>query len=647
MKKRFKNLGLRWKLSLGFGSILTFLLVVSWCAIANMIELRSSLHQLSDESLAASGQLGEFTEALSMTRIIQMRVAHLPPGEAEKAAVRGVAAEKQADESLAAYKKILRDPVNTKYLAEMTEAWDAYKQVSEAKMPILLAEDKRLAFSVLENDIGSIFRDRIRPLMDKMGARNVAYSAEVTKAADGVADRAIRTVLLMTSFALAVGALFGLFITRSITAPVQAIANRMRSLREESMRELSSGLSAFALGDLSAPVSHTVSLVPDVSEDEVGRMAATFNETLDMIDQSVVAYNKARHSLSAMVKQLSANSRSVADTSEVLASSSEQSGTASSEIAQGSEKLAVAASEAVEIMDQLLQRAGSVQHSSENQKELVSEAALVLSQAGEGIGGVAAASQSMAAAAHEGFDSVAEIVSAMEIVRARAEHSSEKVRELDEKGKAIGRIVQSIEAIAEQTNLLALNAAIEAARAGEHGRGFAVVADEVRKLAEKAALATKEITLLVESVTVTVDETVEAIAGTTAGVMEGAVKSEQAGRSLTNILDSASEVAARAEEVAALTSHANETMSRVSQSATDNVESAKQMVDDANLVSGCMSNVASVSEESAAGAEELSASVEEVGGAAIELKRMSNDLMGLVEQFKIDGDPKSTLRIAA
>src|SRR4029079_9892533 len=118
-------------------------------------------------------------------------------------------------------------------------------------------------------------------------------------------------------------------------------------------------------------------------------------------------------------------------------------------------------------------------------------------------------------------------------------------------GEKIGDVVETIDDIAEQTNLLALNAAIEAARAGEHGRGFAVVADEVRKLAERSQRETKSISELIRDVQLGTREAVEAMAEGTIKVDEGSAEADQAGRALEEILTAMQATVRQVEEIAA------------------------------------------------------------------------------------------------
>ncbi|MBF0559156.1 MAG: methyl-accepting chemotaxis protein [Nitrospirae bacterium] len=178
---------------------------------------------------------------------------------------------------------------------------------------------------------------------------------------------------------------------------------------------------------------------------------------------------------------------------------------------------------------------------------------------------------------------------------------------LGEHSNQIGEIIKVIKEIADQTNLLALNAAIEAARAGEQGRGFAVVADEVRKLAEKTSKATSEIGGMIGTMQSQVEKAVTAIGETTGKVVEGAEKTAKAGDALDGVVDNMGQLQSMVQQIAS----AAEEMSTVSDTISCDIET--------------VANVSVETSESSA----------HVARTAADLARLSSELKGIVSQFKV------------
>lgn len=137
--------------------------------------------------------------------------------------------------------------------------------------------------------------------------------------------------------------------------------------------------------------------------------------------------------------------------------------------------------------------------------------------------------------AHKGGEAVRRTIDGMNTIRETIQDTSKRIKRLGESSQEIGNIVALIEEIAEQTNILALNASIEASRAGEAGRGFAVVADEVQKLAERSSNATKQIEVLVSTIQSDTNEAVVAMERSTTDVVGGSLLAENAGAALVEI----------------------------------------------------------------------------------------------------------------
>jgi methyl-accepting chemotaxis protein len=245
---------------------------------------------------------------------------------------------------------------------------------------------------------------------------------------------------------------------------------------------------------------------------------------------------------------------------------------------------------------------------------------------------------------------VKDTILGMETIRSKVGFSAGKVEEMGARSGEIGTILETIEDIASQTNLLALNAAIEAARAGEQGKGFAVVADEVRKLAERSSLATKEIAKLIKGIQQTVNEAVNAMKESAGEVEAGVARANSAGQSLENILKAAESVSRQAGEAGLAAGKVNTAtrelvgvVDAVSTVITQNTSATMQITASSSDLKLAVENIASISEENSAAVEEVSASteevltqVEQVSTSAGSLMEMAQGLQKLVAQFSLN-----------
>jgi methyl-accepting chemotaxis protein len=290
---------------------------------------------------------------------------------------------------------------------------------------------------------------------------------------------------------------------------------------------------------------------------------------------------------------------------------------------------------------------------------------------------VAQETERTATSATDGTAIASRTVNGMQRLQTTTEELGSSIRDLGQRSGQIGAIVETIDDIAAQTNLLALNAAIEAARAGEHGRGFAVVADEVRKLAERSSLATKEITEMIRSVQGGANETVEAMHRAGEDVRAAVELVNQAGKAFetiaqgtqisrqrvqaiqdairhiqgaSSLLEQAISEAGRvaelnrqaAEDMNKLSDEVVERLDSVSAVVEENTASTEEMAASSSEVTQSIDNISSVSEQTSAAiqevsasTEEMSAQVEEVTASSQSLAKMAANLQSFVAQFKL------------
>ncbi|MBI5862144.1 MAG: methyl-accepting chemotaxis protein [Rhodocyclales bacterium] len=210
-------------------------------------------------------------------------------------------------------------------------------------------------------------------------------------------------------------------------------------------------------------------------------------------------------------------------------------------------------------------------------------------------------------AAQRGASAVADSISGMNEIRGQIQETSKRIKRLGESSQEIGEIVELISDITEQTNVLALNAAIQAASAGEAGRGFSVVAEEVQRLAERSAGATKQIAALVKTIQTDTHDAVAAMEKSTQGVVEGTKRSDAAGQSLAEISSVSQDLAQRVMTIAGATQTQAKTATEVAVS---------------------MKSILEITDQTTAGTQQTARSVAELAALATELK-------GSVAGFKV------------
>jgi methyl-accepting chemotaxis protein len=639
-----RNRPLAHKLALGFGLCLAFTLAMALTSLVLLGRVETSAKTLVRDGVTAARQLATIEGDLREYRLTQFRYAALEGADEKAELARQLDTQKTALEgALNDFEKGLADEEDRRDFAALSTAWRDY--ASQTADLSQAGTSARLASPQPQTSFETAGKG-LRQMAERGAQRGLRAVAESHDA--NASARASTLGLLALSLAIGLGV--AMTLGRMLTGVVIRLRDGMHSIERNCLTDLGEAVQAMADGNLTRRPQAVTQPIDYVAEDELGQVVAAFNGMLRRTQGTVIAFSKSQESLGGMVRQVSHSADSVQETSNMLATSTQQSGQAASEIASASEKLAARASEAANTVQRLTDAIGDVAGGSHRQERLLSEATEKLSEAVGSLAKVTGSAQDMARVAEQGSDAVERTVAAMGRVGHQVEDSATRVRALDEMGRQIGAIVTTIESIAGQTNLLALNAAIEAARAGEHGRGFAVVADEVRKLAEQASASTKQIAVLIEDVRGSVAGAVQAIEATSAETRQGVTQSSEAGQALAEIVRAAQAVLAQASQVAQVAEGVSGSMTTVREVSASNSATTVKMESLANSVALTVADVASVSEETAAGAEELSATVQEVSIAAERLNAMSGTLQDLTGRFAIDTAAEPShghLRLAA
>ena len=291
------------------------------------------------------------------------------------------------------------------------------------------------------------------------------------------------------------------------------------------------------------------------------------------------AMRKMVDSLSNLISETVSISTNIASASAQLHATSDQIATGSEEVASQTSTVATASEEMASTSADIAANCTNAAESSRRTSEYASTGVAVVQETIEGMGKIAE----------------------------RVKQTAATIDALGTRSEQIGEIIGTIEDIADQTNLLALNAAIEAARAGEQGRGFAVVADEVRALAERTTKATKEIGAMIKAIQAETGEAVRSMEEGVREVEKGAVSSQKSGESLQEILDQINEVNMQIHQIATAAEEQTATVSEI----TANIHQVTEVV-----------------HQSSRGAEETNS-------AAAQLADQSQQLQNLVSRFRI------------
>jgi len=463
----------------------------------------------------------------------------------------------------------LMDNVSEKYESFKSE-YKKLQDISSEMLSLAVKNENDKAYDVYLKEMDPQ-RETVNQLIEDIQTLNADNAKTIYQRDSKEAGSIITLLIIVIAASLVLSISIGLLMTRLITKPIKDI----QALFTETEQ-----------GDFTVKGTYQ-------SKDELGLLTASFNKMVAGVRSIIETVGETSHQ--------------VASSSQELSASADESTKASEYISTTIQELAVGSDQQVE----------SVENSRTVIKGMTEFAGRISSNAEK----AAATADQTALMSLEGTKAIDKVSAQMKSINETVVSLSEAFKHLTERSNEIGNITEVITSIAEQTNLLALNAAIEAARAGEQGKGFAVVADEVRKLAEQSAQSAEQITRLITIIQNDTKQTMNSVISATGEVKEGLVVVHEAGGAFQKIENSITEVVTQINDVTNLVKNLT--------AGTSEIETA-------------ISGVKEVAETAAGGTQTVSAatqeqlaSMEEIAAASQILAQNAEELQHLIQKFKI------------
>lgn len=557
----FTNLQTRAKLLLGFGLVIVLMLIAMLTAYRGITALEESQRTLFERDFATTVDLLELRADLNRQRSLMLEMVLKTERSEQQALEQDI--RRRAQEIDRRFQRLFESGGNDQQflsrIGELQTVLTAFRQTRDEQINLIyegkIDEARRLGLGIQEERF-----EKIRTTALQLGKEAEARAKEAINTSAQQVKETLRALLVVGLIALLVSVAVVLFLNRIIARPLQEISGIAERIADGDLNAaaLSNGHRRDEVGVLSQTFSRMTRSLQEKAG--VAEQIAAGNLKVEVKPQS--EKDILGNSFTMMVENLRNVTGEIKEGVNVLATSASEIMASTSLVASGTAETATAMSQTTATVEEVKQTA---QVSSQKAKNVSDNA------------------QKVVQVSQNGKKAVDETIEGMNRIREQMEAIAESTVRLSEQGQAIGEIIASVNDLAERSNLLAVNAAIEAAKAGEQGRGFVVVAQEIRSLAEQSKQATAQVRTILNDIQQATNAAVMATEQGSKAVEAGVKQSAEAMEAIRMLGDSITESAQSATQIAA-SSHQQLigmdqvalAMENIKQASTQNAASTKQ-----------------------------------------------------------------------